>query len=149
MRKLRNTALLLTMVCLFMTGTVSAAIPSAEPVPSNAGHATLTYSRNLKIADVESYLGRKMSFGEKMAFRLNKKKSTEIYTQMGNGRGRIMGLAVWAFVLSFFLGPVGIVLSLIALHRFKKERNRTGRGFAIAGLIIGIISTISWIFLIF
>jgi hypothetical protein len=145
----RQIAFIFFMMSLLVAGSLQAAVPSSIGHPVAGKGKPLAYSRSLKIADVEQYLGRKMSFGEKMAFRLNKKKTTEIYAQMGDGRGPIMGLAVWAFVLSFLLGPVGIVLSLMALHRFKKEHNKRGRGFAIAGLIIGIITTISWILVIF
>ena len=150
MRKIRLIALMLTIASLCGAGQLTAAVPSADPVPAKDAHSSLTYSKNLKIADVEQYLGRKMTFGEKLAFKMHKKEATEVYAQMqaGDRKGPVMGLAIWALVLSF-LGPVGLVLSLIALHRFKKEHDKRGRGFAIAGLIISIASTVAWLLVIF
>jgi len=150
MRKIRLIALTMTLAFAFFGGSLSAAVPSADPVPAKDARTSLTYSKKLKVADVEQYLGRKMTVGEKLAFKMHKKEATEIYANMqaGDRKGPIMGLAVWALVLSF-LGPIGLVVSLMALHRFKKEHDKRGRGFAIAGLIISIISTVGWLLLIF
>lgn len=50
-------------------------------------------------------------------------------------------LAVISFIASFFVGLAGIVCSQVALSQIRKTRER-GRGFAIAGLIIGCIQMV-------
>jgi protein-disulfide isomerase len=49
-------------------------------------------------------------------------------------------LAIVSFVSSFFIGPVGIVTGHIALAQIR-ARGELGRGFALAGLIIGYVLT--------
>lgn len=49
-------------------------------------------------------------------------------------------LAIVSFVSSFFIGLVGIVTGHIALAQIR-ARGELGRGFALAGLIIGYITT--------
>jgi len=146
MTRLRLLAASLSMTFLLLAGSLTAAVPAGDPVPSKNLANALRYTKDLKVSDVEQFLGRKMSFGEKLAFRMHKKEATEVYAQMSaaDRKGPVMGLAIWALVLSL-LGPVGLVLSLIALHRFKKEHDKRGRGFAIAGLIISIASTVAWL----
>lgn len=53
-------------------------------------------------------------------------------------------LAVIGFVVSLFCcGPIGIALSAIGLSQINKEpRKYKGKGFAIAGIILGIISIV-------
>ncbi|MEJ6489722.1 DUF4190 domain-containing protein [Leucobacter sp. USCH14] len=48
-------------------------------------------------------------------------------------------LAIVAFVGSFFIGLVGIVCGHIALRQLKRQPGR-GRGFALAGTIIGYVN---------
>ncbi|WP_158251174.1 thioredoxin domain-containing protein [Cryobacterium sp. Y11] len=49
-------------------------------------------------------------------------------------------LAIVAFVSSFFVGLVGVICGHIALGQIR-ARGEVGRGFALAGLIIGYVST--------
>ncbi|MBT2555487.1 DUF4190 domain-containing protein [Arthrobacter sp. ISL-5] len=49
---------------------------------------------------------------------------------------RVNTLAIAAFVSSFFIGPTGIVLGLIALNQIKTTDER-GRGLAIIALVVG------------
>ena len=49
------------------------------------------------------------------------------------------GFAIAGFVLSFFGGVLGIIFSAIGL-KVSAQKNGAGKGMAIAGLIIGIIS---------
>ncbi|MBG6214876.1 MULTISPECIES: thioredoxin domain-containing protein [unclassified Cryobacterium] len=49
-------------------------------------------------------------------------------------------LAIVSFVSSFFIGLVGIITGHIALGQIR-ARGEVGRGFALAGLIIGYIAT--------
>ena len=62
-----------------------------------------------------------------------------LHPPAGEGGG---GTNVWAivgFVCAFFLPLLGIIFSLIALSQIKKTGEK-GRGLALAGLIIGIIT---------
>jgi hypothetical protein len=57
------------------------------------------------------------------------------------------GLAVAGFVLAFLVSPLGFILSLIAI--FKTGAGKAaGRGFAVAGTIIGLLGSIVWAVLI-
>jgi Domain of unknown function (DUF4190)/GYF domain 2 len=59
-------------------------------------------------------------------------------------------LAVWSMVTGicsflcccgwFVLAPTSIVLGAVALSRLKNHPEMTGRGFAIAGIVIGVVS---------
>ncbi len=53
---------------------------------------------------------------------------------------------VGLFVAAVFFGTAGIVCSSIGLSKVKETNS--GKGLAIAGLVIGIIDVIAWIFLI-
>ena len=52
------------------------------------------------------------------------------------------GMAITGFVTSFFCGVLGIVFSAIGLSQTGKDPNQGGRGLAIAGLIISIVSLV-------
>lgn len=49
--------------------------------------------------------------------------------------------AIAGFIVSFFAGIIGVVLSIIGLVQIDK-RNERGRGLAIAGIVVGAISTL-------
>ena len=51
-------------------------------------------------------------------------------------------MAITGFVTSFFCGVLGIVFSAIGLSQTGKDPNQGGRGLAIAGLIISIVSLV-------
>ena len=60
------------------------------------------------------------------------------------------GMAVASLICSLIIccpltTVLGPVLGLIALFRFKKQEYLTGKGYAISGIIIGVIATIFWI----
>ena len=71
------------------------------------------------------------------------------YRPRENQKSNSMALA--GFICSFFVSLVGFILSIIG-YRKSKERNGEGRGLAIAGIIISIVSMVlsffwsSWIF---
>jgi hypothetical protein len=55
--------------------------------------------------------------------------------------------AVWSMVLGILsvlccqiLGPVAVVLGAVALSQLKKSPELTGRGFAITGIVLGILA---------
>ena len=56
-------------------------------------------------------------------------------------------MAITGFVLSFFISPLGIIFSAIGLSQISKDSRQGGKGLAIAGLILGILGTIFYIFL--
>ena len=62
--------------------------------------------------------------------------------------GKNNGMAITGFVLSLIpcLGLLGIVFSAIGMAQTKKDPSQGGRGLAIAGLIIGIVSTLIYWF---
>jgi predicted amidophosphoribosyltransferase len=64
-------------------------------------------------------------------------KNTYIQAQ----RKKISGLAVAAFILSLIgLGPVAFILGIIANVKISRpDSNLTGRGFAIAAIVLSII----------
>jgi hypothetical protein len=59
-------------------------------------------------------------------------------------------MAIWAFITGiasfvcccgwFILAPLAIVLGIVALSQLKHQPGMTGRGFAIAGLVLGIVA---------
>ena len=62
------------------------------------------------------------------------------YQQMGV-RPPMSRMAVWAFISSFFIGILGVVLGLIASKQIG-NRGLRGVGFAMAGFYIGIFVTV-------
>ena len=54
------------------------------------------------------------------------------------------GMAIAGFVCSFFFQVLGIVFSAIGLSRANKSATKKGRGLAIAGLVISIVSLVIW-----
>lgn len=58
------------------------------------------------------------------------------------------GLAIASFILSLVgLGVVGLIMGIIALNQIKTTGEQ-GKGFAIAGIILGVLSVIAVIILI-
>ncbi len=55
-----------------------------------------------------------------------------------NNQTKTNTLAIVGFILSFFLGIVGSIICIVALSKIKKTGEK-GKGFAIAGIIIGIV----------
>jgi len=65
-------------------------------------------------------------------------------TAMPQSAGTAAGynvLAIVGFILAFVFNIAGLIVSLIALSKIKKTGER-GRGLAIAGVIISIVSII-------
>jgi hypothetical protein len=58
-------------------------------------------------------------------------------------------MALWAMIIGIIsllccqiLGPVSIVLGIVALSQIKKNPQQTGSGFAITGIVLGVLSLI-------
>jgi hypothetical protein len=125
---------------------IAAFVSPAEETPvsteTNApAKQELKVSKSVTASEVEAYLGRKMTGMEKLAFKLNKKKLTKALNAPAFLNERTNTWSIVGFITSFFIGPLGIVFSLIALKQIKETGER-GHGLAIAGLILGIIGTI-------
>lgn len=105
-------------------------------------------------AELEDAIGRKLTFKEKIALKLVKKKLKkhkeldpkvafeQTKTDAMAVAGFVTGL-VSLFIFGIILGILAIVFSSIALKRIKREPEAlTGRGLAVAGLVLGIIGLV-------
>lgn len=55
-------------------------------------------------------------------------------------------LAILGFVLSLVVGGLpGLIVSAVALNKMKQSGDEDGKGFAIAGLVIGIVVLAIWV----
>ncbi|MGB4772045.1 MAG: DUF4190 domain-containing protein [Chitinophagaceae bacterium] len=140
------------MICVIFLGLsvlmsfdVNVAATVVSPIteqPASKAPSQLTYKPSLTRTEVESFLGRKMTFMERVGFKVNKKKFVKTTNQVNAmaDSDRTNGMAIAGFVLSLIFAPLGIVFSAIALGQIKRTGER-GYGFAIAGLVIGIAVT--------
>lgn len=116
-------------------------------------HPVVQATVPLDRTQLESQLGRKLTFKERIGFSLVKsgivkeKKHNSITDAPTAGTtnglaisGFIIGL-VSLFVAGIPLGIVAVIFSAIALGQIQKKGQR-GRGFAIAGLILGIVGIV-------
>lgn len=58
------------------------------------------------------------------------------------GTGKTNGMAIAGFVLAFLCWPLGIVFSGIGMSQTSKDPSQGGRGLAVAGLVISILSAV-------
>ncbi|WP_049828713.1 DUF4190 domain-containing protein [Arthrobacter sp. RIT-PI-e] len=58
--------------------------------------------------------------------------------QPAENPGRTLGIV--GFILAIFLAPIGLIISIIGMVKSRKAR--MGNGFALAGIIIGVLFTI-------
>ncbi len=49
-------------------------------------------------------------------------------------------ISIIGFILSFFISIAGLIVSAVALKKYSSQENQEGRGLAVAGLVISIIS---------
>jgi hypothetical protein len=62
-------------------------------------------------------------------------------------RAKTNSLAITSFVLSIICcSPLGVILGSVALSQINKDPSQTGRGLAIAAIILGSIGTIFLLF---
>ena len=60
--------------------------------------------------------------------------------QLQSGGTRILPLAIVGFIVSFFCGLAGLILSIVAKSKISGSGGTlSGGGFAIAGIIVGIV----------
>ena len=58
------------------------------------------------------------------------------------------GLAIAAFVTAFFVPILPIIFGHISLSQINRSNGRiSGKGLAIAGLVLGYVALVGWIFL--
>ena len=59
------------------------------------------------------------------------------------GSGKTNGMAVAGFVCSLIVcWPLGLIFSIIGMNQTKADPSQGGRGLAIAGLVISIVSAV-------
>ncbi|MDB4728340.1 DUF4190 domain-containing protein [Saprospiraceae bacterium] len=105
---------------------------------------------NLKKENFQGKTGRKLTFKEKIALKILKKKLKKNSKHKGNrvlNEPKTDGMAIASFICSLasvipfigILGPfLGIIFGIIALGRINKAPQFIkGKGFAIAGIVIG------------
>lgn len=65
-------------------------------------------------------------------------------------RDRWSGMAIAGFVVSLacgYLAPLSLIFCAVALSAMKKDRNLHGKGLAIAGLVLSLVSLVFWVLL--
>ena len=137
------TLLLFLSILLFPVTDVSAigVIPPAETIVAEA-------PTTLKRKDLESKLGRQLTFRERVAFGWHKlsgknRAAADQAENQGNGMavaGFVCGV-VGLIVAGVILGPLAVVFSAIGISKAKKE-GRPLKGLAVAGLVLGIVATV-------
>lgn len=68
------------------------------------------------------------------------------YTDLSALRPRFNGMAVAAFAVVFFASVVGLVLGYVALSQIRQTQE-SGRGLALAAVILGWIGTVGFLLL--
>lgn len=111
----------------------------SEPIVPNPNNSVQKFHQGMKIKEVESILGRKMKFWEKLAFSLNKKKIIDVLEEVGKPQKNtnailgfvftLLGILIWPFLI------LGLIFSIIGLNDAKKMGGK-GKGLAKAGIII-------------
>jgi hypothetical protein len=104
------------------------------------------YVKEMEIGDIESRIGRKLKFLEKISFIFDKKGTSEKLLLHQESKKGISGLTIAGFtsaVVGLFFLPAlfstaGLVLSAISMVQAKKNKQE-GRGLAIAGFVLGIV----------
>jgi len=127
-------------------------VHSAPPV-NTEDHPVLQAPVSLNRAQLESQLGRKLTFKERIGLTLLKsgiaKDRKHHSVTNAPSAGGTNGLAIAGFVLGlvslFFagilFGILAIIFSAIGLGQIEKKGEK-GKGFAIAGLILGIVGLV-------
>lgn len=142
--------LLLSLLFLFQLPVFGGQSPAA---PINVeDHPVMQAPVTLNRAEIESQLGRKLTFKELIGVSLLKSriaKEQKHHSVPGAAAGKTNWLAIAGFVIglvSLFiagipLGIVAVVFSSIAMGQIKKNGEK-GSGFAVAGLILGIVGIV-------
>ena len=101
---------------------------------------------SLTRTDIEKQIGRKLNFKERIAWVIAKKQMKElIYSEptKETNQNAIIGL-----FLAYLIPPIGLVFCLIALSQIKKNPEKySGKGLAIAGIVIVVVEIVALIVL--
>ncbi len=57
-------------------------------------------------------------------------------------------LAIWSVICAIWMGMVGTILGMMALRFMRTSNNSDGKNIALAGIIIGAISTVGYLFVV-
>ncbi len=148
--------LLSVFICIFIFTTSSSAFVHAPKVNS-AVEQSQTITNNdlvdLSRKELETKMGRKLKFGERIAIGIVKRKLKQERKRAGNnepGEVKMDGLGIAGFVCGVvgiftfgLLSILAIVFSAIALGRINRDPERIrGKGLAIAGLVLGVLSVL-------
>ena len=146
----RNYYFLLFLFFLFIQLPVFAVQSPLAPI-NLEDHPVVQAPVTINRAQLETQLGRKLTFKERIGFSLLKSgiAKDRKHHPVAHASGKTNGFAVAGFVIglvSLFvagipLGTVAIVFSAIALGQIQKKGEK-GKGFAIAGLILGIVGVV-------
>jgi len=126
---------------------------AATFVPAHAAFAvanpstTITPAQQFERQHVEQQLGRKLKFKERIALSIIRgkaKRQSRRAAKIAAGGSPVDGYAIASLVcgilgiITFFTAVPALVLGIISLGRFKRDpQYRTGKGMAIAGVVLG------------
>ncbi|WP_216650004.1 DUF4190 domain-containing protein [Lewinella sp. W8] len=126
---------------------VSFAAGGAAVAPAPANQTAGITLADLDKDRVEARLGRKLKFREKVGLWILKKRvkrQERRARRAQRGAGPVDGLALASFIcgiLGFLIGwpaIAALVLGIVSLSGFNRNPGfRTGKGFAIAGIVLG------------
>ena len=148
----------------------SVVVPSkAEQPGASVNNLTATDLLTLDKKELESKIGRKLKFKEKLAIRIIKRKLKKQASKNANQQ-KTEPKAVLGFVFSTLgfiaslialvssgygvlfavaFGILGLIFSAIGLRKTTKgESPKKGKGLALAGMIIGIVVSGTWLLLV-
>jgi len=130
---------------------------SEEKITASVDNQQIIFSQKEKINLVSSDKVQTLEEEEKVVVDKNNsslktelKKETKIDSENGD-HVKTQPLALTSFILSmvglilnmlaWFFGPLSIIFGIIALSKIKRDKTKwKGKGFAIAGIVIGIVS---------
>ncbi len=72
----------------------------------------------------------------------SEQQTTPSEPQQTAGGQQTSVLAIISLIVSFLLGPIGLILGIIALVQINKDPNLKGKGLAIAAIVIGSLGLV-------
>ena len=133
-----------TLLLLFFTLNVTFAQAAVAAPPAAVAPTQTLSAAELTRDAVEAKLGRKLKFKERIALSVVRGKVKRAERRQAKPRGGSTdGLAIASFVLGvlglFLLFPAipALILGIISLGRYERQEYYTGKGLAIAGVIMG------------
>jgi hypothetical protein len=128
MKKLYSIFILTVLFSLFNSSYAIISTPNAalglNTTKTEAGHPSKVDVKTLTIAEMEAKLGHKLTWKQKLAMKLMKKR--------GGGDGSF-GIG---FVLGFFLGLIGVLIAYLAFEDETKTIKGSWWGFGVWAIIV-------------